>query len=150
MVTSAHRAAARCAGSAANIAAPMSPIPVSTACHCPSVNLRASPAAVVELNPGTGASCCPATSSRWRSSPTKKSSPASCAAAMPTSTSPPEKPRSRFLIGPIAASNRSITPSRSTNSVTASMPENPVNDPSGAPIRTRRRNPRCRRILPTR
>jgi hypothetical protein len=31
-------------------------IPVSTARHCPSGNLRANPAAVVELNPGTGAS----------------------------------------------------------------------------------------------
>ena len=30
----------------------MSPIPVSTARHCPSVNRRASPAAVVEDRPG--------------------------------------------------------------------------------------------------
>jgi hypothetical protein len=41
-----------------------SPIPVSTARHCPSVNRRASPAAVVEHNPGTAASTCPAVSPR--------------------------------------------------------------------------------------
>jgi len=56
IVTSSHSAAARSAGSAVSIAVPMSPIPVSTACHCPSRNRRANPAAVVELNPATGAS----------------------------------------------------------------------------------------------
>ena len=30
---------------------------VSTACHCPGVNRRARPAAVVEDNPGTGVTC---------------------------------------------------------------------------------------------
>ena len=43
------------------------------------------------------------------------------------------------LIGPIAASNRPITSSRSTNSVTATIPDTGVNVGSGAPIRTRRR-----------
>jgi hypothetical protein len=48
------------------------------------------------------------------------------------------------LIGPIAASNRSITASRSTSSVIATMPDTGVNVGSGAPIRTRRprRGPR--------
>jgi len=35
------------------------------------------------------------------------------------------------LIGPIAASNRSITPSRSASSVTAAIPDTGVNDQSG-------------------
>ena len=72
---------------------------------------RASPAAVVAARSGTGASCCPAVSARWRSSPTRKSSPASCAAAIPTNNCPPVCPRRRCLIGPIAASNRPITSS---------------------------------------
>ena len=59
-------------------------------------------------------------------------------------------PRSRVLIGPIAASNSLIIPSRSTSSVTAAIPENRVSDGSGAPIRTRRRNRRISRTLPTR
>jgi hypothetical protein len=120
------------------------------ACHCPSVNLRASPAAVVELNPATGANACPARSARWRSNPIRKSSPASCAAAIPTSNSPPVNPRSRTLIGPIAASNSLIMSRRSTNSVTATIPESRVNDGSGAPSRTRRRNRAISRTLPTR
>jgi hypothetical protein len=44
------------------------------------------------------------------------------------------------LIGPIAAYNNSITPSRDTSSVTATIPDAPVNLESGAPIRTRCRN----------
>jgi hypothetical protein len=54
------------------------------------------------------------------------------------------------LIGPIAASNSRIIPSRSTNSVTATIPEYRVTDGSGAPIRTRRRNRWISRTLPTR
>jgi hypothetical protein len=101
-------------------------------------------------NPGTGASCCPAVSARWRSSPTRKSSPASCAAAIPTNSCPPVWPRRRCLIGPIAASNRPIRSKRSISSVTATMPATGVNDRSGAPIRTRRRLRRRPRKLPTR
>ncbi|WP_448074216.1 hypothetical protein [Georgenia yuyongxinii] len=40
----------------ANIRSPTAPSPVSTAAHCPSVNRRASPAAVVEAGPATGPS----------------------------------------------------------------------------------------------
>jgi hypothetical protein len=43
-----------------------------------------------------------------------------------------------------------IIPSRSTSSVTAAGPENRVGDRSGAPTRTRRRNRRISRTLPTR
>lgn len=57
------------------------------------------------------------------SNPTRKSSPASCTAAKPTSNSPPVYPRLRTLVGPIAASNNLITPSRSTNSLTAAIPD---------------------------
>ena len=106
----------------------------------PSVNLRASPAAVVELNPGTGASTCPAASPRWRSNPTTNSSPASRAVANPTSNCPPDNPRWRVLIGPIAASSSLIMPNRLTNSVTTAIPDTGVNDGSGVPTRTRRRN----------
>jgi hypothetical protein len=128
----------------------MSPTPVSTARHCPSVNFRASPAAVVEPNPGIGASTCPAASARWRSSPTRNSSPARCAAAIPTSSCPPDNPRSRALIGPIAASSSLIMPRRSTSSVTATIPDTAVSDGSGAPIPTRRRSRRISRNLSTR
>jgi len=41
------------------------------------------------------------------------------------------------LIGPIAASNDSIPPSRCTNSVIAASPPFGVNIGSGAPMRTR-------------
>ena len=150
IVTASHSAAARCGASSASIAAEMSPIPVSTARHCPSDNRRASPAAVVAANPGTGVSTCPATSTRWRSNPTRKSSPASCAHAIPTNSCPPDNPRSRTLIGPIAASNNRIMPSRSTSSLTAAIPDTGVSDGSGAPTRTRRRNRRISRTLPTR
>jgi hypothetical protein len=44
---------------------------------------RANPAAVVVARPGTGADCWPAVSARWRSNPTRKSFPASFAAAIP-------------------------------------------------------------------
>jgi hypothetical protein len=150
IVTCAHSAAARFAGSTASAAAATFPSPVSTAAHCAGLNLRASPAAVVAARPGTGASSCPAVSARWRSSPTQKSSPASCAAATPTSSCPPVSPRRRCLSGLIAASNRPITSSRSASSVTASIPDTGVNVRSGAPIRTRRRPRRQPRTLPTR
>jgi hypothetical protein len=52
-------------------------------------------------------------------------------------------------MGPIAASNSLIMFSRSTSSVTAAIPENRVSDRSGAPTRTRRRNRRISRTLPT-
>lgn len=45
-------------------------------------------AAVVEHNPGTGVISCPTASARWRSRPTRKSSPANCAAAIPINNSP--------------------------------------------------------------
>ena len=107
--------------------------PRSTAFHCPAVIRRATPAAVVELSPGTGASSCPAASARCRSRPARKSSPASCAAAIPSSSSPAPKPRSRCLTGPTAASRASITPSRSHNSLTAASPALGVSAASGAP-----------------
>jgi hypothetical protein len=53
------------------------------------------------------------------------------------------------LIGPIAASNSVIMPSRSTNSVTAASPDTGVNDGSDAPTRTRRRNRRISRTVLT-
>ncbi len=64
--------------------------------------------------------------------------------------STPVNPRSRALIGPIAASNCLIMFRRSTNSVTAAIPDTGVSDGSGAPIRTRRRNRAISRTLPTR
>jgi hypothetical protein len=109
----------------------------------------ASPAAVVDASPGTGVSTCPAVSARCRSSPTRKSSPHSCAAAIPTSTCPALNPRSRALIGPTASSSRSITASRSHNSVTAVSPENLVSD-SSAPTCTRAHRARLPRTLRTR
>ena len=72
---------------------------------------------------GTGVTCWPAASARCRSSPVKKSSPASCAAAIPVSSSPAPNPRSLCLTGPIAASSASITPSRPHNSLTAARPD---------------------------
>jgi hypothetical protein len=63
-LTVSHSAATRSGDNAASIAVWMSPIPVSTARHCASVNHRANPAAVVELNPTTGASTCRARSAR--------------------------------------------------------------------------------------
>jgi hypothetical protein len=68
----------------------------------------------------------------------------------PTSRCPPVWPRRRCLIGPTLASNRPITSSRSTSSVTATIPDTGVNVGSGAPIRTRRRKGRRPRRLPTR
>jgi hypothetical protein len=129
-------AAARGAGSSASIRPVTAARPVSTARHCPGVIRRASPAAVVEDNPGTGASSCPAASARCRSSPVRKSSPASCAAAIPASSSPAPKPRSRCLMGPTAASSALITPSRPHSSLTAARPAFGVSAGSGAPIRT--------------
>jgi len=53
------------------------------------------------------------------------------------------------LIGPIARSNSVIMFRRSTSSVTTTIPENRVNDGSGTPTRTRRRNRRISRTIPT-
>jgi hypothetical protein len=61
-----------------------------------------------------------------------------------------EHPRRRDLIGPMRPSNRPINPSRSTNSLTAAMPDTGVRLGSGAPIRTRRATRRTRRTLCTR
>ena len=124
-------AAARSAGSKPSIRPVTAARPDSTARHWAGVTRRASPAAVVDARPGTGVSCWPAASARWRSSPVRKSSPASCAAAIPHSSSPAPKPRSRCLIGPTAASSSSATPSRSHNSVTAARPAFAVSDASG-------------------
>jgi hypothetical protein len=129
-------AAARAAGSSGSIRPVTAASPASTASHCPGVIRRASPAAVVEDNPGTGVTCRPAGSARCRSSPVKKSSPASCAAAIPVSSSPAPKPRCRCLTGPTAASSTPITPSRPHSSLTATRPAFGVSDRSGAPIRT--------------
>ena len=63
---------------------------------------------------------------------------------------PRRMPRARLLIDPTAPSSASITPSRSTNSRTATMPEIAVNDTSGAPIRTRCPDRFPPRTLPTR
>ena len=60
IVTLSASAAARpgaTVASVASAAAGTSLSPVSTATHCPSLNFRANPAAVVAANPGTGASC---------------------------------------------------------------------------------------------
>jgi hypothetical protein len=54
------------------------------------------------------------------------------------------------LIGPIATSSNLIMFRRSSNSVTATIPENRVNDASGAPIPTSRRNRLTSHTLPTR
>ena len=89
IVTVWHNPAARSGGSMPSIAVVISLIPVSTARHWVSVNRFASPAAVVDAQPGTGANACPAVSARGRSDPTKKSSPANCADVIPTTNSPP-------------------------------------------------------------
>jgi len=104
-------------------------------CHFAGVTRRARPAAVVDASPGTGMICCPAASARWRSSPVRKSSPASCAAAIPASSSPAPNPRSRCLTGPTAASSAPITPSRPHNSVITARPAFGVSAGSGTPIR---------------
>jgi len=87
-VTAGASPAARRAGSIHSMPAMLAASPVSTAAHCRSVSRRASPAAVDEASSGTGASGCPAASARCRSNPTQNSSPASCAAAIPTSNCP--------------------------------------------------------------
>ena len=143
-------AAARSAGSKPSIRPVTAARPRSTAFHWAGVIRRARPAAVVDARPGTGAICCPATSARWRSSPVRKSSPASCAAAIPASSSPAPNPRSRCLMGPTAVSSALITPSRSHNSVITARPAFGVNARSGAPIRGCRRLPAPLRILFTR
>jgi len=124
--------------------------PVSTATNCSGAIRRASPAAVVEANPGTGHNPCPAASARTRSNPTRKSSPANCAAAIPTNNCPAEHPRSRVLTGPTAASNPATTPNRPTSSVTATIPAYAVNDASDPPTRTPAARVRRPRKLPTR
>ena len=137
MTGPAASAVTRGAGSKSSIRPVTAARPDSTARHCPGVTRRARPAAVVDASPGTGVSCWPAASARWRSSPVRKSSPASCAAAIPHSSSPAPNPRSRCLTRPTAASSASITPSRLHNSVTAARPAFAVSDASGAPARTR-------------
>jgi hypothetical protein len=67
IVTVSHSAAARAGATTPNAlsaAVATSASLVSTARHCPSVNLRASPTAVVEANPATTANTCPASSAR--------------------------------------------------------------------------------------
>jgi hypothetical protein len=54
------------------------------------------------------------------------------------------------LIGPTAASSRSIRPSWSVSSVTTASPENLVSDSSDVPIWTRARRARLPRTLRTR
>jgi hypothetical protein len=116
-------------------------IPVSTTIHCGSVNLRASPAAVVDANPAPARSV--ARQRQHADDPHQPGNPpAICAAARSTSNSPAPNPRSRCLIGPTAASNAEITPSRSTTSVTAAIPDTDVRLGSGAPTRTPGRPPR--------
>ncbi len=74
-----------------------------------------------------------APSARWRSSPVRKSSPASCAAAIPVSSCPAPNPRSRCFTGPTAASSAPITPRRSHSPVTATIPAFGVSARSAAP-----------------
>ena len=74
------------AGSRSTIRAVTLASPVSTFSHCAGVTRRARPAAVVDASPGTGVICWPAVSARWRSRPVRKSSPGSCAAAIPVSS----------------------------------------------------------------
>ena len=92
-------ASARSGGSSVVIRSVTAATPDSTARHCSPVKRRANPVGVVEASPGTGDSACPAVSARTRSSPTRKSCPASCADAIPTSSSPAPNPLSRCLIG---------------------------------------------------
>jgi hypothetical protein len=54
IVTTASNASRRAAPSRVSIRAVTVANPVATAAHCGSVIRRANPAAVVELNPGTG------------------------------------------------------------------------------------------------
>ena len=145
-------ASARSGGGSVSIRSVTAATPNSTARHCSPVKRRANPVAVVEASPGTGDSNCPAVSARTRSSPTRKSCPASCADAIPTSSSPAPNPLSRCLIGPTGTSSNPITSSRSSNSVTAIKPPLPVRLGSGAPTRTRphARLPKPPRILLTR
>ena len=83
--------AARSAGSRPTIRAVAAASPASAPRQCRSVNRRAIPAAVEVARPGTGYQL-PAWSARTRSRPTRKSSPASWAAAIPASTCPPVNP----------------------------------------------------------
>jgi hypothetical protein len=106
------------------------------------VNLRASPAAVVEGNPGTGVITCPAASARCRSNPTRKSSPSKLRRSQPDQHLTRPEPAVTLLDRTTAASNAEITPNRSTNSVTAAIPDTDVNAGSGAPTRTSSRPPR--------
>ena len=135
--------AARSAGSRPVIRAVAAARPASAPCQCLAVNRRASPVAVEVASPGTGVTCCPAASARSRSRPTRKSSPASWAAAIPASTCPPVNPRARCLTGPIASSRASIRPSLPHSSVTASIPPAAVSDGSAAPICIRPRVLAC-------
>ena len=135
--------AARSAGSRPVIRAVAAARPASAPRQCLAVNRRASPVAVEVASPGTGVTCCPAASARSRSRPTRKSSPASCAAAIPASTCPPVNPRRRCFTGPIASSRASIRPSLPHSSVTAIIPPAAVSDGSAAPICIRPRVLAC-------
>lgn len=137
IVAPAHSPSRRGASSSASIRPFTAATPASTRRQPRASIRRARPAAVVEASPGTGVSTCPVASARWRSRPTRKSSPANCAVARPTSSSPAPNPRARDLIGPTSVSIASITPSRSNSSVTETSPAFGVNDGSGAPIHTR-------------
>ena len=110
--------------------------PLSAPRQCSGVNRRATWLALEAARPATRVTCWPALSARSRSSPTRKSSPASCAAAIPASTCPPVNPRRRCLTGPMASSSATISPSLSHSSLTASIPPLGVRDGSGAPILT--------------
>ena len=128
-------AAARTRGSLPIIFCVTAATPLSTACHCAGLIRRARPAALVDDSPGTGAICWPAASAHRRSTPTRKSSPASCAAAIPVSSSPAPNPRPRGLTGPAAASIAPTTPSRPHSPLTAASPAFGVSARSGAPTR---------------
>jgi len=67
------------------------------------------------------------------------SSPHNWAAPRLSRNSPAVNPRCRFLIGPMCRSNIGANSNWSANSVSPANPEQPVNDGSGAPIRTRYR-----------
>ena len=80
--------------------------------------------------------------------PAPRSATGHCASA--TSNCRPDAPRDRLVIGPTAVSSSPITSSRSTSSASTTTPANPVNEPFGAPRRTRFRLPARPRTLLTR
>lgn len=70
-------------------------------------------------------------STRTRSSPARQSCPASCAVAIPTSSAPPLRPRSRAVIEPMPRSRTSTIPNLVMSSSTAASPAHPVSVVSG-------------------